>query len=91
VKEIAGAAHGTAKQIKAITHANKEHSAGSTRLLGKLRAIRTVAERNALGVKETRGGTGDLLRHAEALTDAVQRTRPDRNGRNGRSGSNGRG
>ena len=42
-------------------------------MLGQLKNVRAISERNAQGVRETRGATGDLLRHAEALHGRAQR------------------
>jgi hypothetical protein len=44
--------------------------------------VRVITERNARSAKETHGGTGDLLRHAEALTGALV---AQKNGSNGRA------
>ena len=74
IKDIHGAAQNTARQIKAITKANTEHSGGSSRLLSQLRDIQVITERNANSAKQTRGGTDDLLRHAEALASELQKT-----------------
>ena len=56
-----------AKQIKLITGANVENSAAASALLTSVTEIRAVTDRNAGGVKQTRGGTDDLLRRARAL------------------------
>jgi methyl-accepting chemotaxis protein len=72
MKEMSGAAENTSKQIKLITVANREHSTVSTALLDSLRQIREITDRNAHGVKETRGGTDDLLERAEALISLTQ-------------------
>jgi methyl-accepting chemotaxis protein len=71
MKEMARAAASTAKDIKAITQANKTHSVGATRLVSQLAEIRRVTARNADGVRQTRGGTADLLKQAEMLTGLV--------------------
>ena len=52
----------------------------AARVLSQLKDVRTVTERNARAAKDTQGGTGDLLRHAEALTGALA---SHRNGSNG--------
>ena len=59
------------KEIKTITEANKGHSAGAAKLAGQLADIRRITERNADGVRQTRGGTADLLKQAELLTGLV--------------------
>jgi len=71
MKEMARAVAGTAKEIKSITQANKTHSAGATRLVAQLAEIRRITERNVDGVRQTRGGTADLLKQAETLTGLV--------------------
>jgi methyl-accepting chemotaxis protein len=83
VKDVHGTAQKTAKQIALITRASAGHADGSTRLLSQLRDIRAITERNARAVKETRGGTADLLRHADALAGALRKgaQRPGTNGR----------
>jgi methyl-accepting chemotaxis protein len=68
MKEMAKAAAFTAREIKTITQANKNHSAGAARLLSQLSEIRRITERNADGVRQARGGTADLLKQAETLT-----------------------
>jgi len=90
LKELKNASGNTTSQIKLITRANKEHSAGAARMLEQLRDIRIITERNARGVKETRGGTDALLRHAEALVGGLETRRGGR-GANGRQSTNGRG
>ena len=85
MKEMTGAAHNTLKQIKLITHANREHSTVSAALLTSLTEVRQITDRNAGGVKRTRGGTDDLLKRANALVALVERpTRRRSNGRTGR-------
>jgi methyl-accepting chemotaxis protein len=97
LKDMVTATQSTAKQMKLITHANRDHSGVAGRLLDQLRDIRQVTDRNAREVKETKGGATDLLRHAQELAGIVERAgeRASTNGRNGsnrrRKGSNGRG
>jgi hypothetical protein len=87
-----------AKQMKLITHANRDHSGVTGRLLDQLREIRQITDRNAREVRETKGGASDLLRHAQELAGMVdhrgQRGKST-NGSNGatgkRKGTNGRG
>jgi methyl-accepting chemotaxis protein len=80
-------AQNTAKQIKLITKANLEHSTAASSLLTAVSDIRAITDRNATGVKQTRGGTDDLLRRAQALSALVEGRRNGRNanGRHGRS------
>ena len=73
MREMISSAQSTAKQIKLITKANAEHSVVSSSLLHSVSEIRQITDRNASGVKETRGGTDDLLRRAQALTALVER------------------
>jgi len=56
-----------------ISKANVEHSDVSAALLRSVGQIREIADRNAVGVKQTRGGTEDLLRRTEALMAIVRR------------------
>ena len=87
MRERISSAHSTAKQIKLITKANVEHSTTSEGLVRSVGEIRQITDRNANGVKETRGGTEDVLRRAQALLALMDRqghTRP--NGRAPRSG-----
>ena len=65
----------TAKQIKLITRANVEHSSAASALLASVGEIRQITDRNAAGVKQTRGGTDDLLRRAQALATLVDQPR----------------
>jgi hypothetical protein len=77
------ATQSSAKQIKLITRANVEHSSVAARVLEQLRDVRQIADRNARDVKDTRGGTEDLIKHAEELASIAK------NGR-GAAGANGR-
>jgi hypothetical protein len=83
-----------------ITQANRGHSESAARLLGQLRDVRVITDRNARDVRETRGGTAELLRHATELSGLVTSggggARPARAARpaagNGKPhGANGRG
>jgi methyl-accepting chemotaxis protein len=88
VKDVADAAENTAKQIKLITIANREHSVVAGQLLDTLKQIREITDRNAHGVQETRGGTNDLVERAAALVSMAERStgrHPRGNGAN-RSG-----
>jgi methyl-accepting chemotaxis protein len=84
MREMTSAAQNTARQIKLITKANLEHSTAAAALLTSVEEIRKITDRNASGVKQTRGGTDDLLRRAQALTALVERPAAGR-GANGRS------
>jgi methyl-accepting chemotaxis protein len=85
MKEMAGAAASTARDVKSITQANRTQSASAAQLLSQVADIRRVTERNAEGVKQTRGGTAALLKQAEALTgimgNAFPRTSKNGHGR----------
>jgi methyl-accepting chemotaxis protein len=70
---MVSATQNTARQMKMITHANREHSGVAGRLLDQLREVRQITDRNAREVKETKGSAVDLLRHAEELSGIVDR------------------
>jgi methyl-accepting chemotaxis protein len=89
MRDISAASTNTAKQIKRIGVSNKDHVTGAARVVERLKDIRSITDRNARGVKATRGGTSDLLRHAEALVGELQ-SRAGRRPR-GHNGANGRG
>ena len=74
----------TAKQIKLISKANVEHSGAAASLLSSMGEIRKITVRNAFGVKQTRGGTDDLMRRAQALVNLMKRPSHAKNS-NGRS------
>jgi methyl-accepting chemotaxis protein len=84
MKEMARSATSTAKDIKSIMQANKAHGAGAARLVSQIADVRRITERNADGVRQTRGGTADLLKQAELLTGLVDSV-------TGAKGTNGRG
>lgn len=71
MKDMTTASANTARQIKLITHANREHSTTATSVLTELGDVRRIADRNATGAKQTRAGTAELVRQAEALTDVI--------------------
>ena len=73
MRDMISGAQSTAKQIKLITKANVEHSTVSQALLRSVDEIRQITNRNADGVKETRGGTADVLRRAQGLMAMVGR------------------
>ena len=85
MREMITAAQSTARQIKLITRANVEHSTTSEGLVRSVGEIRQITDRNATGVKETRGGTEDLLRRAQALMALMNR--PGHSRPNGRARS----
>jgi methyl-accepting chemotaxis protein len=97
LKDMASATQNTAKHIKLITHANRDHSSTAAGLLEQLREVRQLIDRNAREVNQTLGGATDLVRHAEELSGLVAHAgRPapggHGNGANGRRrASNGRG
>ena len=80
MKDISEATGNTATQVRAITRANREHSQVAAALVDDLAAIRSVTDRSADGVRQTRTTTAELLKHAEGLT-----TLSRRGGTNGRS------
>ena len=82
MKDVVGGTQNIAKQLNLITTANRQHSAGSTRVLARLTDVRSAIEGNARSAKDTRDGTNDLARHVEALAGAL--------GPRGRNGANGR-
>ncbi len=88
MREMTAAAQNAARQIKLITKANIEQSSAAAALLASVTEIREITDRNATGVKQTRGGTDDLLRRAQALVTLVKRPSQGRraNGRSPRSG-----
>ena len=81
MRDMISAAQTTAKQIKVITKANLEHSTVSNSLLRSVGEIRQITDRNASGVKQTRGGTEDVLRRAQALAALVEQPAHRPNGR----------
>ena len=72
VGDMNTAANNVAKQSKLITRANREHSGVAEALLGQVAEVRRIADRNAAGVKETRGTTSRLRDQAKALTSIVE-------------------
>jgi methyl-accepting chemotaxis protein len=82
MRDVLGGIQNISKQLDLITRANKQHSARAGRVLAQLKDVRSISERNARSARDTHGGTGDLLRHAEALTGALT---SQSNGSNGRA------
>ena len=60
-------------------------AAAAARLVTQLDDIRVITDRNAAGVKQTRGGTVDLLRQAETLTGIMDGAAGSTGGANGRA------
>jgi methyl-accepting chemotaxis protein len=89
VQELTTVNANVARQIKLITTANKEHSLTASGVLDQLRGVRAITDQNARGVMETRGGTAELLQHAQELAGLTQ----SGNGKRGKparpSGGNG--
>ena len=54
MKDMTTAVASTTREIKLISHANREHSTVAGTLLGEVGEIRKITDRNARGVKETR-------------------------------------
>ena len=82
MRDVLSNSQNITKQMDLITKANKQHSSRAGRVLTQLKDVRAITERNARSARDTQGGTGDLLRHAEALTGALT---PHKNGSNVRS------
>ncbi len=92
LKDMTTATGNTAKQLKLITHANREHSVVAAHMLEQLRAVRQITDRNARDVKETRSNTAELIKHAEQLSGIAQQNSRRTLGANGKgNGVNGRG
>ena len=68
MKELSAASLNTAKQIKLISGANREHATVSAGLLTQLREIRQVTEQNVVTARDARGATATLARDAATLT-----------------------
>ena len=82
LKDMVTATQNTAKQMKLITHANRDHSGVAVRLLEQLRDIRHITDRNVTEVMQTRVSAADLIKHAEELSVIVDRSAAKRsNGR----------
>jgi methyl-accepting chemotaxis protein len=80
MKEMTSATANTTKQLAMITRANKERADASAAIVGQLREVRRVTERNAAGVKAARGSTGQLVARAETLRTLMAPTPARRNG-----------
>ena len=71
MKELTGASLNTAKQIKLISAANREHSSVSGSLLAQLQEIRRITDENVRSARDTRGGTAELTRQASTLVGSL--------------------
>jgi methyl-accepting chemotaxis protein len=71
MKELTGASINTARQIKLISAANREHSSVSGNLLGQLETIRRITDQNVRSARDTRGGTAELARQASTLAGSL--------------------
>jgi hypothetical protein len=58
-------------------------------MMAQLQDVRVISERNARTVSDTRGGTTDLIRHAEALNQELKGHGPQKAHRKA-NGSNGK-
>jgi methyl-accepting chemotaxis protein len=83
MKEMANSVNSTARDIKLITRANRDHAAGTARVVDQLADVRRITDRNAQGVKQTRGGTAELLKQAETLTSIMGEAVASRTSPNG--------
>ena len=83
MRDMTSAAASTAKQIKLISRSNVEQSSAAAGLLTSMNELLHITDRNATGVRQTRGGTDELLRRAQALVTMVDR--PAKHRRNGRA------
>ena len=90
LKEMSGATTNTTRQIALISKANKERAEVCAGLVNRVRDIRRISDRNASGVKKTRGNTTELLTRAETLKTLMSETRRRGNGGRTRTSSNGR-
>ena len=68
MRDMNTAAQNTARQIKLITQANREHSVTSGAVLESLREMRDVTTQNARGGRDAKTGTDELERYAKDLT-----------------------
>ena len=67
MRTMTTAASEVSQQIKSITEANIEHSAGAVDILERLAGIRNVANRSAEGVDATLAETKALLSEADEI------------------------
>jgi len=87
MKEMAGASTAIARDVKLITVSNRNQSVSAAQLATSLADVRRITERNAEGVRQTRGGTAALLKQAETLSSLMGDAFP----RASTNGSSGRG
>ena len=85
MREMSTAAQATGRDIQTMTRANREQLAVASRVAAQLDDIRRITDRNLAGVKQTRGGTEDLLRQAETLTGIMDDAFGSKGGANGRA------
>jgi methyl-accepting chemotaxis protein len=90
IRAMTSDAQNTAKQIKLISKANIEHSSSAAALLASISEIRQITDRNSAGVKQTRGGTDDLRRRAQALAALIEQPAGPSRKTNGRAARTGR-
>ena len=86
MRDMTTSAQNTAKQIKLITKANVEQSLAATQLLASAAEVRQITDRKVAGVQQTRNGTDDLMRRAQALAALVAQPVQPRNGNSNGSG-----
>jgi methyl-accepting chemotaxis protein len=67
MRDMSSSAQATARDIQVMTRANREQSAAAARLVAHSRRSKRITDRNSAGMKQTRGGTADLLKQAETL------------------------
>jgi methyl-accepting chemotaxis protein len=79
MKDMTSAAASTAKQIKAITTANKNHSRTAAAVVDDVTALRDALDRSVDGVRQTQTSSAELLQHVETITSLVSSA----NGSNG--------
>jgi hypothetical protein len=84
IKEMSTATNASARDIKLITTANRSQSAAAAHVVDQFAAIRRITERNAEGVRHTRGGNGDLTKQPQVLA-GIAANAPVRKSGNGRS------
>jgi methyl-accepting chemotaxis protein len=91
LRDMSMGSQATARQIKLISQGNREQATVSTQLLEALKQIRQITDRNARGVKDTRGGTAALRQRAEDLAEllraAFEGARTNGAGGNGKGGA----
>src|SRR4029434_2044617 len=72
VNDMNSAGKDVSKQIGLVSRANRDHVAGSGRVLEALAEIRSITERNAQGVKQTLRGTDNLAKLAQTFNAIVE-------------------